>query len=93
MKGDARQTYENINSPLTEFVGDFLAVFPRKYVKPQYMATAKHILQKLVFNPAIQKLVDFLDELQKLAKNAFGISAHAINEQFLYVRMPPHLNN
>ena len=55
------------------------------------MATAKHKFQKLVFNPANQKLADFLDELQKLAKDAFGIAAHAIIEQFLYAKMPPHL--
>ena len=55
------------------------------------MATAKHKFQKLVFNPANQKLVDFLDEIQKLAKDAFGIAAHAIIEQFIYAKMPPHL--
>ena len=55
------------------------------------MAAAKHKFQKLVFNPANQKLVDFLDELQKLAKDAFGIAAHAIIEQFMYAKMPPHL--
>ena len=55
------------------------------------MATAKQKFQKLVFNAANQKLVDFLDELQKLAKDAFGIAAHAIIEQFIYAKMPPHL--
>ena len=55
------------------------------------MATAKHKFHKLVFNPAKQNLVDFLDDLQKLAKNAFGIAAHAIIEQFIYAKMPPHL--
>ena len=55
------------------------------------MATAKDKFQKLVFNPANQTLVDFLDELQKLAKDAFGIAAHAIIEQFIYAKMPPHL--
>ena len=50
------------------------------------MATAKHKFQKLVFNPTNQKLVDFLDELLKLAKNAFGIAAHAIIEQFMYAK-------
>ena len=55
------------------------------------MATAKHKFQKLVFNPANQKLVNFLDELQKLGKVAFGIAAHAIIEQFIYAKMPPHL--
>ena len=55
------------------------------------MATAKHKFWKLVFNPANQKLVDFLDEFQKLAKDTFGIAAHAILEQFLYAELPPHL--
>ena len=91
MRGDALQTFKNINGPTRENLVEILAVFRRKYVKPQSMATAKHKFQKLVFNPANQKSVDFLDELQKLAKDAFGIAAHAIIEQFTYAKMPPHL--
>ena len=55
------------------------------------MTLTKHRFQKIVFNPANQKLVDFLDELQKLAKHAFGKAAHAIIEQFIYAKLPPHL--
>ena len=50
-----------------------------------------HRIQKFVINPANQKLVDYLDELQELAKNAFRIAAHAIIEQIIYAKMPPHL--
>ena len=91
MRGDALQTFENNNGPTRENLQEILAVFRRKYVKTQSMATAKHKFQKLVFNPANQKLVDFLDELQKLANDAFGIAAHAIIEQFIYAKMPPQL--
>ena len=90
MRGDALQTFKNTNSPSQENLGEILAIFRRKYLKPQWMATTKHKLQKLVFNPANQKLVDFLDELQKLAKDAVGIAAHAIIEKFIYAKMPPH---
>ena len=76
MRGDALQTFKNINGPTQETLGEILVVFRRKYVKLQSLATAKHKSQKLVFNPANQKLVDFLDALQKLAKDAFGIAAH-----------------
>ena len=55
------------------------------------MTTAKHKFQKLVFNPANHKLVEFLDELQKLANDAFGIAAHDIIEQFVYAKTLPHL--
>ena len=91
MRGDALQTFKNITTPNRENLGEILTVFRRKYVKPQSKATAKHKFQRLVFNPANQKLIDFLDELQKLAKDAFGVAAQAIIEQFIYAKMPPHL--
>ena len=91
MRGDALQTFKNISSPNRENLTEILTVFRRKYVKPQSMATAKHKFQQLVFNPATQKLTDFLDELQKLAKDAFGVAAQAIIDQFIYAKMPPHL--
>ena len=91
MRGDALQTFKNVKGPTRENLGEILAVFRRKYVKPQSMATAKDKFQKPVFNSANHKLVDFLDERQKLAKDAFGIAAHAISEQFIYAKMPPHL--
>ena len=55
------------------------------------MALAKHEFKKITFSPANQKLVDFPDEFQKLAKYAFGKATHTILEQFIYARKPPHL--
>ena len=91
MRGDALQRFKNISSRNRVNMTEILAVFRRKYVKPQSMATAKHQFQQPVFNPANQKLIDFLDELQKLANDAFGVAAEAIIEQFIDARMPPHL--
>ena len=82
MRGDALQTFKNITSPNRENSGEILTVFRRKYVKPQSMTTAKHKSQQLVFNPANQKVIDFLDELQKLAEDAFRVAAQDIIEQF-----------
>ena len=92
MRDHALQTFKNITSPNRENLGEIPTVFRRKYVKPQSLATAKQEFQQLVFNPANQKLIDFLDELQKMAKDAFGVAAQAIIEQFIYAKMPPHLN-
>ena len=91
MRGDAPQTFKNITTPKRESLGEILTVFRRKYVKPQSRATVKQKFQQLVFNTANQKVIDFLDELQKLAKDAFGVAAQAIIEQFIYAKMPPHL--
>ena len=55
------------------------------------MATAKQKFQRLVFDPANQKLNDFLDELQKMAEDAFRVAVQAIIEQFINAKKPPHL--
>ena len=89
MRGDALQTFKNITTPSRENLAKILTVFRRKNVKPQSMA--KHKFQRLVFNPANQKVNDFLSELQKLTKDAIGVAAQAIIEQFIYAKMPPHL--
>ena len=89
MRVDALQTFKNISSPNRENLGEMLTVFRRNYVKPQSMATAKRKFQRLIFNPSNQELINFLDELQKLAEDAFGVAAQAIVEQFIYAKMPP----
>ena len=91
MRGDALETFKSINGPTRENLGETLAVFRRNYVKPKSMAAAKRKFQKILLNPANHKLVDFLDELQKMAKDAFGTAADAIIEQFIYANMSPHL--
>ena len=91
MRGSALQTYKNINGLIRENFGKILGVFRRKYVKPQPMETAEHKFQKIVFNPANQKLVDFFEELEQLARDAFGTAAHAIIGQFIYAKKTPDL--
>ena len=91
MRGDALQTFKNISCRNRENLTEILTVFRSKYVKSQWIATAKHKFQQLVFNPVNQKLIDFLDELQKFAKDAFGVAAQAIIDQFIYAKMPPDL--
>ena len=91
MLGNALQTFKNINSRNRENLTEILTVLRKKYAKSQSMATVKHEIQQLVFNPANQKLIDFLDELQNLAKDAIGVAAQAVIEQFIYAKMPPHL--
>ena len=91
MRGEALQTFKDISSRNRENLTEILTVFRRKYVKPQSMATAKHKFQQIVFNPPNQKLIDILDELQKLTEDAFGVATQAVVEQFIYAKMPPHL--
>ena len=92
MRGDAVQTFKNINSHNRENLGDFLTVFRMRNVKPQSMATAKHKFQRLVFHPANQKLRDFLGKFQKLEKDTFGVVAQAIRQSLSNSYMPKSLS-
>ena len=60
MRGNALQTFRNINSFNREKLGEILTVFRRKYVKAQSMATAKQKFQRLVFKPANPRSIDSL---------------------------------
>ena len=82
--------FKNITSPNIENLGEILTVFRRKYVKPQSMAEAEHKFQRLICNRAKEKVIEFLDELQKLANDAFGVAAQEIIEQFIYAKLPSH---
>ena len=45
MRGDALQPFKNHNGPTRENLGGILAIFRRKYVKPQSMVAVKHKFQ------------------------------------------------
>ena len=91
LRKNALQTVRNINSTNRQTLEDILAVFRRKYVKPESQATAKHKWHKLVFDPNTIKLPDFLEELNQGAEKAFGEHAQAMIDSLLYAKLPPKL--
>ena len=91
LRKNALQTFRNINTTNRQTLEDILAVFRRKYVKPESQATAKHKWHRLVFDPNTMKLPDFLEELNQGAEKAFGENAQAIIDSLLYAKLPPKL--
>ena len=91
LRKNALQTFRNINSTNRQTLEDILAVFRRKYVKPESQATAKHKWHKLVFDPNTMKVPDFLEELNQGAEKAFGEHAQAMIDSLLYAKLPPKL--
>ena len=68
LRKHALQTFRDIDTANRQTLEDILAVFRRKYVKPESQATAKHKWHRLVFDPITMKLPDFLDELNQGAE-------------------------
>ena len=91
LRKNALQTFRNINTANRQTLEDILAVFCRKYVKPESQATAKHKWHRLVFDPNTMKLPDFLEELNQGAEKAFGENAQAMIDSLLYAKLPPKL--
>ena len=91
LRKDALQTFKNINQTSRNTLEDVLAIFRRKYVKPQSVATAKHKWHKLTFDPDKQTLPEFLEELNECAERAFGENAQSMIETLLYAKLPPKL--
>ena len=85
------QTFRNINTANRQTLADILAVFRRKYVKPESQATAKHKWHRLVYDPNTMKLPDFLEELNQGSEKAFGENAQAMIDSLLYAKLPPKL--
>ena len=91
LRKNALQTFRNMNTANRQTLEDILAVFRRKYVKPESQATAKHKWHQLVFDPSTMKLPDFLEELNQGAVKAFGENAQAMIYSLLYAKLPPKL--
>ena len=91
LQKNALQTFRNTNTTNRQTLEDILAVFRRKYVKPESQATAKHKWHRLVLDPNIMELPDFLEELNRGAEKAFGENAQAMIDSLLYAKLPPKL--
>ena len=57
----------------------------------QSSAKAKCEWDALHFDPTKQKLYEFLDVLQKTAKEAFGSEAQSFIDKTIYAKMPDHV--
>ena len=88
LTGLALKTFKNIQQTPATTLEDIIKVFRIKNVKPESSASAKHIINRLSFDPENQKLPDFLEELQESAEKAVGNNALQMIENLLYANMP-----
>ena len=91
LRKEALQTFRTISASRKKTLDVVQIVFPRKYVKPESQATAKHTLHKLTFDPNTKSLSDFLEELNQCAEKAFGDNPQHMIDNLLYAKLPPHL--
>ena len=91
MRGDALQTFKKNQWPNPSESGRNLGSFSKERRETPIDDDSGTQIPGTCPQPSKSNLVEFRDELQKLAKDAFRIAAHAIIKHIIYSKMPPHL--
>ena len=70
---------------------EVITAFKRRFGDIQSSAKARCEWDALHFEPTKQKLHEFLDMLQKTAKEAFDSEAQKFIDKAIYAKMPDHV--
>ena len=91
LRGNALQAYCNLDDTKKDNLEEVITAFKRRFGDFQSSAKARCEWDALHFNPTKQKLHEFLDALQKTAKEAFGSEAQRFIDKAIYAKMPDHV--
>ena len=91
LRGNALQAYCNLDDTKKENLEEVITAFKRRFGDFQSSAKARCEWDALHFDPTKQKLHEFLDALQKTAKEAFGSEAQKFIDKAIYAKMPDHV--
>ena len=91
LRGDALQDFRNIEDSKKDSLDEIMTIFKRRFGDYLSMAKARCEWDALRFDPSTQKLHEFLDVLQKTAKEAFGSEAQQFIDKAIYAKMPDHV--
>ena len=91
LRGDALQVFCNIEDSKKDSLNDIMAILKRRFGDYLSMAKARSEWDSLKFDSATQKLHEFLDVLQKTAKEVFGSEIQQFIDKTIYAKMPDHV--
>ena len=83
LRGNALQAYCNLDDTKKDNLEDIITAFKRRFGELQSSVKARCEWEALHFDPTKQKLHEFLDILQKTAKEAFGFEAKIHRESHI----------
>ena len=91
LRGEALQAFRNLDDTKKNNLEDIMTTFKRRFGDYLSVAKARCEWDTLKFDPTTQKLHEFLDSLQKTAKEAFGPEAQQFIDKAIYAKMPDHV--
>ena len=93
LRGSALQAHCNLYDTKKDYLEEVITAFKRRFGDFQSAAKARCEWDALYFDPTKQKLHEFLDMLQKTAKEAFGPDAQKVIDKAINAKMPDHVKN
>ena len=91
LRGNALQAYCNLDDTKKDNLEEVITAFKRRFGDFQSSAKARCEWDALHFDPTKQKFHEFLDALQKTAKEAFGSEAQKFIDKAIYAKIPDHV--
>ena len=91
LRGNALQAYCNLEDTKKDNLEEVITAFKRPFGDFHSSAKARCEWDSLHFDPTKQKLHEFLDILQKTAKEAFGSEAQKFIDKAIYAKIPDHV--
>ena len=91
LQGNALQAYCNLDDTKKDNLEEVITAFKRRFGDFQSSAKARCEWDALHFDPTKQKLHEFLNTLQKTAREAFGSEAQNFIDKAIYAKMPDHV--
>ena len=91
LRGDALKAFCNIEDSKKHSLDEIVTIFKRRFGDYLLMTKARCEWDALEFDPSTHKLHEFLDVLQKTAKEAFGSEAQQFIDKAIYAKMPDHV--
>ena len=88
LRGNALQAFCNLDDAKKDNLEEVITAFKRRFGDFQSSAKARCEWDSLHFDPTKQKLHEFLDTLQKTAKEAFGSEAQKFIDKAIYAKIP-----
>ena len=91
LRGDALQAFCKIKDSKKDSLDEIMTVFKLRFGDYLSMAKARCEWDALKFDPSTQKLHEFLDVPQNIAKEALVSEAQQIIDKAIYAKMPDHV--
>ena len=88
LREDAIEFFQSIRITTETTLTDVLQAFRREFAKEDQQEVARFKFNKLTYDPKTEQLPDFLKNLKKIGKQAFGERSQELVEAMLFGKLP-----